>query len=157
MLSEKMYQSRQLWKSVMQSENLTSENSPLGAAILAAADGMFSPGAIHNLTMQGIATGKEVFENIKKNEELVKAAKEALENNQEVYIEYLSEYTELYVKYMTEWNQLCLDRDHAYIAIHNGDYDGALRKLNELLQKYPNDRESMILKAYGLLMQKVMM
>lgn len=148
-------ESRQLWKSVLQSENLTSENSPLGAAILTAANGMFSPGAIHNLTMQGIATGKEVFENIKKSEDLVKAAKEALESNQEVYIDYLSEYTELYIKYMTEWNQLCLKRDHAYIAIHNGDYSGALLKLNELLQKYPNDRESMILKAYSLLMQKV--
>lgn len=149
-------ESRRLWKSVLQSENLTSENSPLGAAILVAADGVFSPTAIHNLTMQGIATGKEVFEDIKRNEDLVKAAKEALESNQEVYVEYLSEYTELYVKYMTEWNQLCLDRDHAYIAIHNDDYDGALRKLNEILQKYPNDRESMILKAYSLLMQKVM-
>ena len=146
---------RQLWKSVLQFENLTSENSPLGAAILAAANGMFSPSAIHNLTMQGIATGKEVFENIKKNEDFVKEAKKALENNQEVYIEYLSEYTALYVKYMMEWNQLCLSRDNAYIAIHNGDYGGALRKLNELLQKYPNDRESMILKAYSLLMQKI--
>ena len=149
-------ESNKLWKSVLQSENLTSENSPLGAAILSAAQGMFSPSVIHNLTMQGVATGKEVFENIKKNEEFVKAAKEALEENQGAYIEYLSEYTELYIKYMTEWNQLCLARDNAYIAIHNDDYSGAIRRLNELLQKYPNDRESMILKAYSLLMQKMM-
>lgn len=144
-----------LWKSVLQSENLTSEKSPLGAAILSAAEGSFSPSAIHKLTIQSLATGKEVFENIKKNEDIVKESKEALEKNQDAYIDYLSNYTKLYIKYMTEWNQLCLARDNAYIAIHNADYNGAIHQLKEILAKYPNDKESTILLAYTLLVEKI--
>lgn len=144
-----------LWKSVLESENLTSENSPLGAAILSVAQGSLNPLAVHQLTVQGIATGKEVFENIRKNGEMEKAAREALEENQSAYVAYLEEYTAVLLKYMAEWNQLCLARDHAYLAIHNGDFDGALRQLDDLLKKYPADRESMILKAYCILMCKV--
>ena len=140
-----------LWSALAETEDLTSPNSPLAASIRVAVSGGLDVGAVSSLAMKGIETGKTVYENLKMKKELEKEARKILEENQEAYFEYLEEYTTIYSRYMAQWNQLCLMRDNAYIAINNGDIDGALKTLSQLLMEYPGDRESVLLKAFCLI------
>ncbi len=140
-----------LWKAISENENLTASNSPLAAGIRVAATGGLDFTAISSLVSKSIDTGKEFYENLKKNEDIVKEAREALEEHRDAYLAYLEEYTKLYICYMAKWNRLCLMRDQAYIAISNGDIDGALGTLTQALAEFPGDREASLLKAYCLI------
>ena len=100
---------------------------------------------------KSVSAGKNFYDNLLKNEDMMKEAREALEENREAYLEYLEEYTKLYIDYMAKWNRLCLMRDQAYIAINNGDIDGAITTLSQALSEFPGDRESMLLKAFCLI------
>ena len=140
-----------LWKSITENENLTSINSPLAQGIRVAATSGLDVFAVAGLVTSGVSAGKTFYDNLLKNESMVKEAREALEENQDAYLEYLEEYTKLYIDYMAKWNRLCLMRDQAYIAINNGDIDGAITTLSKALSEFPGDRESMLLKAFCLI------
>ena len=140
-----------LWKSITENENLTSANSPLAEGIRVAATGGLDVFAVTGLVTKSVSAGKNFYDNLLKNEDMMKEAREALEENREAYLEYLEEYTKLYIDYMAKWNRLCLMRDQAYIAINNGDIDGAITTLSQALSEFPGDRESMLLKAFCLI------
>ena len=140
-----------LWKSITENENLTSANSPLAEGIRVAATGGLDVFAVTGLVTKSVSAGKNFYDNLLKNEDMMKEAREALEENREAYLEYLEEYTKLYIDYMARWNRLCLMRDQAYIAINNGDIDGAITTLSQALSEFPGDRESMLLKAFCLI------
>ncbi len=141
---------RNLWNAVAGNETLISVNSPIAEGIRAAFSGGLDVIAVSNLVTKGILTGKDFFKNLKQNEKLEKEARAALEKHQDAYLAYLEEYIRLYVSYMAKWNRLCLMRDKAYISISNGDVDGALVVLSQVLSEYPHDRESTLLKSFCL-------
>ena len=141
-------QKRRYWGAIKNSVDLKTVTSPIAQI---AATGGFDPTAFVSLATMGITSGTNFYSEIQRNDEIEKSAKKALEENKEAYLSYLSEYTVLYLKYLAMWNEMCLLRDKAYLAINNGDIDGALESLNAVLQKYPTDSESQLLKSFCLL------
>lgn len=141
-------QKRRYWGAIKKSVDLKTVTSPIAQI---AATGGFDPTAFVSLATMGITSGTNFYSEIQRNDEIEKSAKKALEENKEAYLSYLSEYTVLYLKYLAMWNEMCLLRDKAYLAINNGDIDGALESLNAVLQKYPTDSESQLLKSFCLL------
>jgi hypothetical protein len=55
---------------------------------------------------------------------------------------------------MGEWDKICLNRDKAYLAIHEDKIEIGLKSLEKVLQINPNDKEALILKAYCLLFKE---
>ncbi len=141
---------RNLWDAVAGNETLLSVNSPIAEGIRAAFSGGLDVIAVSNLVTKGVLVGTDFFKNLQKNEKIEKEARLALEKHQDAYLAYLEEYIRLYVSYMAKWNRLCLMRDKAYISISNGDIDGALVVLSQVLSEYPHDRESILLKSFCL-------
>ena len=141
---------RNLWNAVAGNETLISMNSPIAEGIRVAFSGGLDVIAVSNLVTKGILTGKDFFKNLKQNEKIEKEARAALEKHQDAYLAYLEDYISLYIRYMAKWNRLCLMRDQAYISISNGDIDGALAVLVQVLSEFPGDRESILLKSFCL-------
>jgi hypothetical protein len=139
-----------LWKSVSANENLVSMGSPLAEGIRAAVSGGLDVGAVSSLVLRGVVAGKSAYENSLKNDKLAKEARKALDKHQDAYLSYLEEYMKVYLTYMAKWNRLCLMRDQAYISINNGDIDGALTTLSQVLSEFSKDREASLLKAFCL-------
>lgn len=63
------------------------------------------------------------------------------------YLGYLSEFTPIYIKYMKEWDKLCLEKDKAYIDVYSGRMVDAYNTTSSILEKYPRNREALLLKA----------
>ncbi len=104
-------------------------------------------------TMSLAMPAKRVFENIKEKKELEKNIRKEIAKIEDDYVTYLEEFTPLYFKYMKEWDKVCLYRDNAYLELHQGNIEAALLSLNQVLEKSPNDRESLILKSLCLLLK----
>ena len=141
-------QKKRYWNAIKKSVDIKNVTSPIAQI---AATGGFDPTAFLSLATMGVSSGTNFYNEILKNDEIEKSAKKALEENKDAYLNYLSEYSMLYLKYLAMWNEMCLLRDKAYLAINNGDIDGALESLNAVLQKYPTDSESQLLKSFCLL------
>ena len=141
---------RNLWKAVTENENLTSVNSPLAEGIRVVASGGLDAVAVSNFVFKGVLAGKNLYEDLKKNDKIEKEARAALDKHQDAYLAYLEDFMRVYVKYMAQWNRLCLMRDQAYIAINNNDIETALSALSQVLSEFPSDRESILLKAFCL-------
>ena len=141
-------QKKRYWNAIRKSVDLKSVTSPIAQLVTT---GGFDPTSLLSLATAGVASGSNFYSEIQRNDEIEKSAKKALEENKEAYLSYLSEYTILYLKYLAKWNEMCLLRDKAYLAINNGDIRGALELLNAVLEKYPTDQESLLLKSFCLL------
>lgn len=141
-------QKKRYWNAITKSVDLKSITSPIAQMV---ATGGFDPTAVLSLAKSGISSGGHFYDEIQKNDEIEKNAKKALEENREAYLNYLSEYTLLYLKYLFQWNEMCLLRDRAYLAINNGNVGEAIKSLDAVLQKYPTDSESLLLKSFCLL------
>ena len=63
------------------------------------------------------------------------------------YLEYLEHFTPIYMKYMKEWDRLSLEKDKAYLAIWGGRSADGYSIAQDILDKYPANRESMLLKS----------
>ena len=141
-------QKKRYWNAIKKSVDLKKVTSPIAQI---AATGGFDPTSLLSLATVGVSSGTNFYNEIQKSDEIEESAKKALEENKEAYLNYLTEYTVLYLKYLAEWNEMCLLRDKAYLAINNGDIEGALASLDAVLQKYPTDSESLLLKSFCLL------
>jgi hypothetical protein len=95
----------------------------------------------------GAAILKNIAETIAEVAKEKKELKNQLDKIQEEYIEYLSEYYPVYHKYMKEWNKLCLLKDKAYLDLYSGRILDAYNTTVTILEKYPNNRETMLLSA----------
>jgi len=69
----------------------------------------------------------------------------------ETYLEYIKFSSPIFLKYMTQWDKLCAQRDQAYISLYNSNYSKVVEFANTALELSPNDRESILLKAFALL------
>lgn len=63
------------------------------------------------------------------------------------YLAYLNNFTPIYMKYINEWERLCIDKDKAYLAVYSNRYLDCYQTTSEILEKYPANREAMLLKA----------
>ena len=63
------------------------------------------------------------------------------------YLDYLEHFTPIYMKYMIEWDRLSLEKDKAYLAIWGGRSADGYSIAQNILDKYPANRETMLLKA----------
>ena len=91
------------------------------------------------------------FEQYEKDKKLKESLKKEIDEIRMSYIEYLSEYAPVYFKYMNEWDALCLERDKAYLDIYSGRTTDAYNAATKVLEKYPTNREAMLLKALSLI------
>ncbi len=109
----------------------------------------------------GIAAGEsadksmdEVFEQYEKDKELKARVEQDLEMLKQTYRQYLEDYTPIYKKYMDEYDALCTEKDKAYLDLYAGRADEALRHTGNILRKYPDCGEAMLLEAMGKILQQ---
>lgn len=156
MAEEKMEKTKKdnFWKSMVNVENLFSESSPIGSIVVRLfREDLSSTDAVPQLINKAIIASKELYQNMEDYSGLEEDARNALRESKGAYTEYMYEFTPILVKYLREWDRICNLRDQAYLSIRNEDNSGALVALNSVLKDYPNDRESMLLKGYSLLVE----
>lgn len=81
-----------------------------------------------------------------RHEELVRKLREV----QIAYVNYLSSYVPIRRKYEKEWDALCLAKDKAYLEVGRGQYAEALVTTQEIMKRYPYDREAILLRVLSL-------
>jgi tetratricopeptide (TPR) repeat protein len=63
----------------------------------------------------------------------------------------VTRYSGAQAKYLEQWDTLCLQRDRAYLAVHDGDWASAAAAAQEAIAKAPKEREAHLLRALSLL------
>ena len=87
------------------------------------------------------------FDAYEEQQKLQAENKKKIENLKGKYLEYLNKFTPIYMKYIKEWERLCLDKDKAYLAAYSERYIDCYETTRQILEKYPANREAMLLKA----------
>jgi tetratricopeptide (TPR) repeat protein len=100
-----------------------------------------------NVSSMGVSS----FKAFKEQDEVQDLLEDQIDEIEDEYISYLEFFTPIYLKYMREWDKMCINRDKAYLAIHQDKIDHALMSLEKALNLNPKDKEALILKAYCLL------
>lgn len=136
----------QIWRSVMPKlgSNLVKRMSTEDYALL-----LTSPklGAI-NVVKEAAISAFDTYElNLQEKDEL----RQQIDEAKTLYYHFLNAFIPVYYKYMQEWDQLCLERDKAYIALYNKQPDQVIEYCDNVLSKYPDNRETLLLKAMGLI------
>lgn len=91
-----------------------------------------------------------VFEQYQEEQRLKGELRRQIEEVRLQYLDYLETFTPIYIKYMTEWDRLCIDRDKVYIDLYNNRPELVLQDCEKVLSNYPDNRETLLLKAMGL-------
>jgi hypothetical protein len=102
--------------------------------------GFLDPAAVIEVVREPL---KKIAEGYKEKGKL----KKEIDRIVEEYTGYLSEYYPVYNKYMKEWNQLCLMKDKAYLDVYSGRMIDAYNTTTTILEKYPDNRETLLLSA----------
>lgn len=89
---------------------------------------------------------------LKEKKKLNKAFLKRMRELKTSYMQYMTSYTPIYEKYCKEWDTLCLMKDKAYIDINNERFDLSFKTTNDILAKYPENRETLLLNALSLAM-----
>ena len=97
----------------------------------------------------------EAFEQYEKDKKLKAKIQEDLQKLKVSYRKYLEDYTPIYKKYMQEYDALCVKKDKAYLDIYAGRVDEALAQTQDILRKYPDNAEAMLLQSMTLIMKGV--
>lgn len=95
----------------------------------------------------------EAFAQYEKDAKLKAQVREDLDRLRESYRNYLEYYVPIYKKYMGEYDALCVEKDQAYLDLYGGRADDALRHTQNILEKYPNNAEAMLLQSMGLILE----
>ena len=95
----------------------------------------------------------EAFAQYEKDKKLKSQLREDLQKLRASYRQYLEDYTPIYKKYMQEYDALCIEKDKAYLDLYAGRTDEALSHTQNILQKYPDNPEAMLLHAMSLIIQ----
>ena len=95
----------------------------------------------------------EAFAQYEKDKKLKSQLREDLEKLRVSYRQYLEDYTPIYKKYMQEYDALCIEKDKAYLDLYAGRTEEALSHTQSILQKYPDNPETMLLHAMALIIQ----
>ena len=94
---------------------------------------------------------EEAFGQYEKDAKLKAQVREDLERLRVSYRNYLEYYVPIYKKYMQEYDALCVEKDRAYLDLYGGRADDALLHTSNILEKYPNNGEAMLLQSMGLI------
>ena len=95
----------------------------------------------------------EAFEQYEKDAKLKDQVREDLDRLRESYRNYLEYYVPIYKKYMGEYDALCVEKDQAYFDLYGGRADDALQHTQNILNKYPDNAEAMLLQSMGLILE----
>ena len=95
----------------------------------------------------------EAFEQYEKDVKLKAQVREDLDRLRESYRKYLEYYVPIYKKYMGEYDALCVEKDQAYFDLYGGRADDALQHTQNILNKYPDNAEAMLLQSMGLILE----
>ena len=95
----------------------------------------------------------EAFAQYEKDAKLKAQVREDLDRLRESYRKYLEYYVPIYKKYMGEYDALCVEKDQAYLDLYGGRADDALRHTQNILEKYPDNAEAMLLHSMGLILE----
>ncbi|MBO6024949.1 MAG: hypothetical protein J6P83_08870 [Bacteroidales bacterium] len=95
----------------------------------------------------------EAFEQYEKDAKLKAQLRKDLDRLRESYRNYLEYYVPIYKKYMGEYDALCVEKDQAYFDLYGGRADDALQHTQNILDKYPNNAEAMLLHSMGLILE----
>ena len=95
----------------------------------------------------------EAFAQYEKDNKLKAQIREDLDRLRESYRSYLEYYVPIYKKYMGEYDALCVEKDRAYLDLYGGRADEALEHTQNILDKYPNNAEAMLLQSMGLILE----
>ena len=95
----------------------------------------------------------EAFAQYEKDAKLKAQVREDLDRLRESYRNYLEYYVPIYKKYMGEYDALCVEKDQAYLDLYGGRADDALRHTQNILEKYPDNAEAMLLHSMGLILE----
>lgn len=99
----------------------------------------------------GLSGVNQTLNEIKKRKEITTKLKTDITEIQDELVQYVYKYSESYNKYIREWDKLCVDRDRAYLAVSEGNFDEAQKALDNVLKNNPNDNEAQILKAFCII------
>lgn len=91
----------------------------------------------------------EAFAQYEKDKKLKSTIRQDLQKLRASYRQYLEDYTPIYKKYMQEYDALCIEKDKAYLDIYAGRTDEAMTHTQNILQKYPDNAEAMLLQSMG--------
>lgn len=91
----------------------------------------------------------EAFAQYEKDKKLKSTIRQDLQKLRASYRQYLEDYTPIYKKYMQEYDALCIEKDKAYLDIYAGRTDEAVTHTQNILQKYPDNAEAMLLQSMG--------
>ena len=87
------------------------------------------------------------FSNYKKDKELRQNVRNDIAKLEASYLKYLSDYAPIYHKYMKEYDALCVEKDKVYLDLYSGQPEIALKWAENILKKYPQNTEALLLKA----------
>ena len=96
---------------------------------------------------------EEAFGQYEDDAKLKAQVREDLERLRLSYRNYLEYYVPIYKKYMQEYDALCVEKDRAYLDLYGGRADDALVHTSNILKKYPNNSEAMLLHSMGLIIE----
>ena len=111
--------------------------------------------AIFNLASGGDTEKalEEAFNQYEEDAKLKDQVREDLARLRKSYRSYLEYYVPIYKKYMQEYDALCVEKDRAYLDLYGGRADDALLHTSNILAKYPNNGEAMLLHSMGLIIE----
>ncbi len=141
-----------LMRSVAKGGESLTENTSLVELIMMMHSDIF---AIFHLASGGDTEKalEEAFAQYENDAKLKAQVREDLERLRLSYRKYLEYYVPIYKRYMEEYDALCVEKDRAYLDLYGGRADDALLHTNNILKKYPNNGEAMLLQSMGLIIE----
>ena len=127
-------------------------NTSASTLLRAALGDMFAVLGIVN-GEDAVRSTNEAFAQYEKDKKLKSQLREDLRKLRASYRQYLEDYTPIYKKYMQEYDALCIEKDKAYLDLYAGRTDEALSHTQNILQKYPDNPEAMLLQSMSLIIQ----
>jgi len=105
---------------------------------------------IHTLA----STLSQSFDQFVKAEKLKKDAAREFNSLRNDYYNAINECWPVFIKYKEEWEKLCIKKDQAYLDIYSGGTVAGYNAACEILEKYPDDREALLIKALSIVNRK---
>ena len=141
-----------LMRSVAKGSETLTENTSLIELIMMMHSDIF---AIFHLASGGDTEKalEEAFSQYENDTKLKAQVREDLERLRLSYRNYLEYYVPIYKKYMQEYDALCVEKDRAYLDLYGGRADDALVHTSNILKRYPNNSEAMLLHSMGLIIE----
>ncbi len=65
--------------------------------------------------------------------------------------EAMLDYADAYYKYVEEWDRLCVARDRAYLAAHEGNWGAAIEAADAAIEQAPHEKEAHLIKAMAMI------